>query len=69
MQLCEIKLQMSSSHHPQTDGVSEVMNRVVETYLRCYCSFHQNDCDVLLPTAEFAHNSARSEDLGAPRPN
>ena len=43
MQLCKIKLQMSSSHHPETDGISEVMNHVVEKYLRCYCSFLRED--------------------------
>lgn len=42
-----------------------VTNLINENYLRCYCIFHQNDWDVLFPTAEFAHNSARSEDLGA----
>ena len=34
MILCGITLQMSSSHHPQTDGISEVMNRMIENYLR-----------------------------------
>eukprot|EP00737_Agarophyton_chilense_P003919 gb/GEZJ01004734.1/.p1 GENE.gb/GEZJ01004734.1/~~gb/GEZJ01004734.1/.p1 ORF type:complete len:294 (-),score=32.76 gb/GEZJ01004734.1/:75-956(-) len=64
MELCGIKLKMSTSRHPQTDGSSEVMNRMVENYLRCYCSYHQDDWDELLPAAEFAYNSAVSEDLG-----
>ena len=64
MKLCYIQLKMSSSRHPQTDGASEVMNRMIENYLRCYCSYHQNDWDDLLPAAEFAYNSAVSEDLG-----
>lgn len=65
MSLCGIRLQMSSSHHPQTDGASEVMNRMVENYLRCYCSLRQDDWDVLLPAAEFAYNSAETLDLGS----
>ena len=39
------------------------MNRMVENYIRCYCSYHQNDWDELLPAAEFAYNSAVTEDL------
>ena len=65
MSLCGIRCQMSSSHHPQTDGASEVMNRMVENYLRCYCSIHQDDWDILLPAAEFTYNSAESKDLSA----
>ena len=55
---------MSSSRHPQTDGASEIMNRMIENYLRCYCSYHQNNWDELLPAAEFSYNSAVSDDLG-----
>lgn len=64
MKLCGAQLKMSSSRHPQTDGASEVMNRMVENYIRCYCSYHQDDWDVFLPAAEFAYNSAISDDLG-----
>lgn len=64
MELCGIKLKMSTSRHPQTDGASEIMNRMVENYLRCYCNYHQDDWDELLPAAEFAYNSAVSEDIG-----
>lgn len=64
MELSGIQLKMSSSRHPQTDGASEIMNRLVENYLRCYCSYHQDDWDTLLPAAEFAYNSSVSDDLG-----
>ena len=64
MSMCGIRTQMSTSHHPQTDGSSEVMNRMVENYLRCYCSLRQDDWDTLLPAAEFAYNSSVSDDLG-----
>ena len=64
MKLCAVKLKMSTSKHSQTDGATEIMNRMVENYLRCYCSYHQNDWDELLPAAEFAYNSAVTDDLG-----
>jgi hypothetical protein len=64
MDLCGIKLKMSTSRHPQTDRSSEIMNRMIENYLRCYCCYRQNDWDELLSYAEFAYNSAVSEELG-----
>jgi len=63
MELSGIKLKMSTSRHPQTDGASEIMNRMIGNYLRCYVSYHQNDWDELLASAEFAYNSSVSEDL------
>lgn len=65
MSRCGIRTQMSSTHHPQTDGSSEIMNRMVENYLRCYCSLRQDDWDELLPAAEFSYNSSKSEELQA----
>lgn len=64
MSLCDVRLCMSTSYHPQTDGSSEIMNRMLENYLRCYCSLNQTDWDDLLPSVEFAFNSSRLEDNG-----
>ncbi len=64
MDICGVKLKMSSSRHPQTDGSSEIMNRMISNYLQCYCNFRQNDWVDLLPSAEFVYNSAVSEELG-----
>lgn len=64
MELSGVQLKMSSSRHPQTDGSSEIMNRMIENYLRCYCNYHQDNWDELLASAEFAYNSSVSEDVG-----
>ena len=55
---------MSTSRHTQTDGASQVMNRMVQKYLCCYCNYNQDNWDELLPAAEFAYNSAVTEDFG-----
>ncbi len=40
------------------------MNRMVKNYLRWYCLYYQNYWDELLSSAEFAYNSAISDDFG-----
>jgi len=61
--LCEkvkIKLKMSTSNHPQTDGRSEVTNKVVGTILKCYCEDAPLEWANRLSEVEFAINSAPS---------
>ena len=58
METLKINLTMSTARHPQTDGQTELMNRIVEEYLRVYCNYRQNDWDTHLPTAEFAYSSS-----------
>lgn len=48
--LCGAKLNISSSNNPKTDVESEVMNRMVQNYLRCYISYRHDDWDDLLPS-------------------
>lgn len=52
------RLNMSTAHHPQTDGQSEVTHRTIEQILRAYVSPLQDDWSSWLPMAEFAYNNA-----------
>jgi hypothetical protein len=52
---------LSTAFHPQSDGQTERTNQTLEQYLRCYVNERQDNWVALLPTAQFAYNSAPSE--------
>ncbi|KAE8692579.1 hypothetical protein F3Y22_tig00110831pilonHSYRG00022 [Hibiscus syriacus] len=54
-------LNFSMSVHPQTDGQTERVNALIETYLRHYVSATQCDWPKLLDIAQFSYNLQRSE--------
>jgi hypothetical protein len=54
----KIKQNLSTAFHPQTDGQTERQNQVLETWLRAYICYQQDDWVSLLPMAEFAYNNA-----------
>eukprot|EP00171_Calliarthron_tuberculosum_P016938 IDg16938t1 len=62
--LLDIDLKMSTADHPQTDGQSEILNRMVETYLRLFCNYRQDDWDENLAAAEFSFSSSVMESTG-----
>jgi len=53
----------STAYHPQTDGQTERVNRIVEDMLRHYVSPTQHDWDVHVPAAQFAYNNAYQESV------
>lgn len=61
---CGVKQATSSAYHPETDGQTERINRVLEDYLRHYVNKYQDDWHKLLKFAEFAYNNAKQESLG-----
>ena len=54
--ILSIKLAMSATYHPQTDGETEQVNQEVEIYLCIFCSNNPKSWKHLLPTTEFTHN-------------
>ena len=58
-----MQLRMSSAYHPQTDGQTERMNRVLEAMLRQVVSSDQKDWDTFLPCCEYAVNNSYQESV------
>jgi 3-polyprenyl-4-hydroxybenzoate decarboxylase len=49
---------MSTAFHPQTDGLAEKVNIIIERYLRTFAAGNEISWAKLLPLAEFAYNAS-----------
>ena len=58
------KLQFSSSHHPQTDGQTEVVNKSLGAMLRSLEKKNIREWESLLPHAKFSYNRSTSQTTG-----
>ncbi|KAE8898097.1 hypothetical protein PF003_g17866 [Phytophthora fragariae] len=58
------RLDMSTADHPQTDGQTERVNRVLEDILRSVCAAEPTQWSTLLPKVEFALNNAVHSSTG-----
>jgi hypothetical protein len=59
-----INLWYTLGYHPQANGGAKHINQTLETYLRIYCLYQQDNWDCLLPLAKFAYNNLVHKSTG-----
>jgi hypothetical protein len=56
-QLLNVKINLSTVYHPQTNGQIKRVNQIFKQYLHCTINYQQDDWTDLLPLVEFAYNN------------
>jgi hypothetical protein len=54
-----IKSNLTTAYHPQSDGATERVNQEIEAYLSIYCTSHPENWLHSLSILEFTHNNRR----------
>src|SRR5258706_1479248 len=60
----DIRLRLSTTHHPQMDGLSERAIQTLKQFLRIYCHDRQDRWARWLPLAQFCYNSTATATHG-----
>lgn len=63
-QLLKICRRLSTAHHPETDGSTERANAEIESYIRMFVSYAQENWRFLLPSAQLAINNRDATSTG-----
>lgn len=64
LSMLDIKPNLSTAFHPESDGQTERVNQIVQQHLRIYCDYLQDDWAKLLPLAEVSYNSTYHSAIG-----
>lgn len=64
LQSCSVRHQVTTAYHPQTNGLTERLNRTLSDMLSMYVSSDHSNCDAALPYITFAYNSSRHDTTG-----
>jgi hypothetical protein len=51
-------LKLSTNYHPQTDGQTEIVNKALKNYLRCFTQDSPKNWSYWLPWAEYSYNTS-----------
>ena len=62
--LLKITQRLSTAFHPETDSATERANQELETYLRIFTAFEQDDWALQLPIAMMALNNRVTQSTG-----
>ncbi|UYV71905.1 hypothetical protein LAZ67_9001013 [Cordylochernes scorpioides] len=61
---CGIKKNTTTAYHPQTNGLTDRLNRTIADMLSMYMDLDQKNWDEMLPFITFAYNTAKQESTG-----
>jgi chromodomain-containing protein len=59
-----VKLKLSTSNHPQTDGQTEIWNQYMAQRLRPFVNYYQDNWSELLPMVDFAGAMLPQDSIG-----
>ena len=57
-------LSFGSTCHPQIDGETEVINRVLGNFLKCLTKEYGQTWDLIITQAEYAYNESVNRSIG-----
>jgi transposase InsO family protein len=67
LKLLNIKSNLTTAYHPQSDGATKWVNQEIEAYLSIYCTSHPEEWLHAHSTLEFTHNNRRhAEQIHSP---